>query len=201
MQTEYEITLKYSIPSDGKTHSIEIYNKELQANYDYKTIPKLSSDAYLMAKLSDWENLNLLPGTAKLYFDNNYLGNSFIKTDNMEDTLQFNLGNDKSIISTRKFLRDKSKTNIINGEKVVIKTVEINIRNTKKFGIKLNMLDQIPISNDKNIVITLIDAGSATLDPSTGKLEWNFNIKSKETKKLNFTYEIKYPSNVALSLQ
>src|SRR6185369_6366737 len=57
LTTEFDISIAYDIPSDGKAHLIAIQDYELPAMYRYYAVPKLDPDAFLTADISDWEDL------------------------------------------------------------------------------------------------------------------------------------------------
>src|SRR6185295_13119182 len=90
--TVFEIEDPYSIPNDGKTYTADINSYELNASYEYYTAPKPDANAYLTAKIIDWQELNLLPGEANLFFEGTYLGNSLLDVINANDTLKLSLG-------------------------------------------------------------------------------------------------------------
>jgi hypothetical protein len=56
----FEINLPYSIPSDGASHVVSIKTSDLPATYYHYLVPKIESEAFLLAKVTGWENLNLL---------------------------------------------------------------------------------------------------------------------------------------------
>ena len=195
VQVEYAIALSYSIPSDGKPHTIAIQKKELKSLFEYYCVPKLDKDAFLQARIVDWEDLNLIYGEAKIYFDNSYVGKSSINPNDMEDTLNIDLGRDKTILVERKLIKEKSKTGFVDGMKTVTRSFTITVRNTKATTINFELLDQIPLSNQKDITVTAEETSGAKLDDATGSLTWNMNLKSKETKIFKFTYTVKYPGS------
>lgn len=195
VQVEYAIALSYSIPSDGKPHTIAIQKKELKASFEYYCIPKLDKDAFLQARIVDWEDMNLVYGEAKIYFDNSYVGKSTISPTEMDDTLNIDLGRDKTILVERKLIKEKSKTGFVDGMKTVTRSFTITVRNTKATAINFILLDQIPLSNQKDITVTAEETSGAKLDEATGSLTWNMNLKSKETKTFKFTYTVKYPGS------
>lgn len=84
----------------------------------------------------------------------------------------------------------------IDNEKVEIRTIELMVRNTKNIAVEMELEDQIPIVQGTNeIKVTLIDGDNAELDEPTGKLKWRLRLGSKDSKKITFTYEIRYPKN------
>lgn len=195
LRTEYDIKTRYSIASDNKAHNVIINNVEVPVSLAYLTVPKLDKDAFLMGKVVNWEDLNLIPGAAKIYFDESYIGSTTIDPVSTKDTLYINLGRDKSIIVKRQNVKEKCKEQLAGDFKTVSKTIEITVRNTKSIALGFEIEDQIPITTDPNIKITLGDNDGAIYNEVTGKLVWKVNIKPKDTKKLRFTYEVKYPKD------
>lgn len=190
---EYEIKLPYTIPNDGKSHFVAVQTKDIAAEYAHFSAPKLDKDAFLVAKITNWDELNLVAGNVNIYFDGTFVGESYINPNNLTDTLDLTLGRDKNIVVTRVKQKDKTKEKTIGEEKVKTVTYEITVRNTKSTTSNFYLQDQIPVSQNKELVILLVDSSGATLDENTGLLNWKLNIKPKETKKITFTYSVKYP--------
>lgn len=195
LRTEYEIKTKYTIASDNKAHNVVINNTEVPVGLAYLTAPKLDKDAFLMGKVANWEDLNLMPGSAKIYFDDSYIGMTTIDPVSTKDTLYVNLGRDRSIMVKRQNIKEKCKETVIGDFKVISKTVEITVRNTKNIPLDFEIEDQVPITTDNNIKITMIDNDDAIVNTATGKLLWKKMIKPKDTYKVRFTFEIKYPKD------
>ncbi len=195
LRTEYDIKTRYAIASDNKAHNVIINNVEIPVDLAYMAVPKLDKDAFLMGKVVNWEDLNLIPGAAKIYFDDSYIGTTTIDPVSTKDTLYINLGRDRSIIVKRQNVKEKCKEQMVGEFKMVSKTIEITVRNTKAIGLAFEIEDQIPITIDPGIKITLGDNDGAIYNEVTGKLTWKINIKPKDTKKIRFTYEVKYPKD------
>jgi len=100
---------------------------------------------------------------------------------------------------SRKKLKDKTKERIIIDEKTISITYEITVRNTKSFPVKMDVTDQIPLSQDPDIKIALINGDGSSLDAETGILVWDLSLKANESKKLKFTYEVRVPKNKNLA--
>ena len=143
--------------------------------------------------------MKLIPGAARIYFDGAYIGETSINPQETDDTLQLNMGRDKSIVMERKKLKDKSKEKTFNNDRVLTYTYEITLRNTKSAGVILEVEDQIPVSQIEEIKVALLESSHAQLDELTGKLKWTLSLKSKEVRKLSFSYEVKYPKNKQLA--
>ncbi len=196
IRTEYEIKLNYTIASDGKAHKVLINQRDIPMLLQFATVPKIGTDAFLLAKVTGWEDMNIIPGNARVYFDGTYVGEMFLNASTTTDTLNINLGRDKSIAISRKKIKDNYKEKIIGEEKTETRTIELVVRNTKNIPIEIVVEDQIPVVQGTNdIKVTLLKGDGAELDEVTGKLTWNVKLGVKDSKKIVFTYEIRHPKN------
>ena len=199
--TEFEISVPYTILSDGKSQLVDIKNYEMKTNYEYSVVPRKDYDAFLMARMTGWEEYNLLSGAANVYFEGTFVGETFLDAANIKDTLSISLGRDKKIIVKRFKIQDFSSKKFIGANTKEELGFEIQIRNTKKENIIITIEDQYPISKNSQIEITLIEAKDAQINVSTGKLLWKLNMKPNEMQKLITKYSIKYPKNKQITFE
>ena len=197
LNTNFEIDLPYDIPCDGQAYSVTIKDEMIPATYQHVAVPKLDEDAFLIAKLNNWDSLSLLPGVASIIMDNVYLGKSYLNPNTTDDTLSISMGRDKRISINRKLVKEYNKLKR-NDSKIELYTYEVTVKNNKKQSIDMNLSDQFPISQTKEIEVTLTDSGDAELDNETGFLKWKVKLKSGESKKYRFSYNIKYPKDKVL---
>ncbi|WLD23869.1 DUF4139 domain-containing protein [Flavobacterium dauae] len=187
----FDIDIPYTILSNGKQHSVALKDTQLPATYNYVSIPKLDTNAYLVAKIKNYGDYNILPGEANVIFDGMYVGKTFVNANANEDDLRLSLGKDPNISVSRTLISDKSGTKTLSSRKVQDFVYEISVRNNKKENVSIVIEDQMPISSNNDIEITLSDKGGAKLDEEKGKLSWEVNLKSNETKKIRFGYQVK----------
>ena len=153
-----------------------------------------------MARLTDWEELNLLPGVANIYYDGTYVGQTRINPAVMSDTLDLALGRDRGIFVTRKKLNDDEKLRAFSNEKIRTITYEISLKNYKSNNIHVKIEDHIPVPQDQEIKVELIENETANFNKDTGILKWDKSIEGKETVKYLFTYTIKYNKDKTLAV-
>lgn len=199
VQAEFEIKLPYTIPSDNKTHIVAVMNKELPTKYVYKAVPKMDCNAYLTARVTGWEDMNLMPGQATLFFAGTYVGQTYLNSVEVSDTLNLTLGQDKSIVVKREKQKDKIKEKILDGDKVYTYAYEIQIKNGNVKNIEIEIQDQLPLSNNKQVVVEKESLSGAAYNENTGVLTWINNIKAKDNKKINFSYTVKAPKDMPLA--
>ncbi len=197
---EYEVNLPYSIPSDGKYHLVYVKdNDNIPARYNHFIVPKLDKDAFLVAKLTGWEDMNLIAAKANIYFEGTYIGETTIDPSIIADTLELSLGRDKGIAVTRKKLKDKETEQIMGSSRSKTITIELTVRNNKNANVELSLEDQIPVTNDKDIKVSFKDDEfTGNYNETSGLLKWKLKLKPKENKVLRFTYTIKYDKDRSL---
>ena len=129
--TEFEVKLEYSIPNDGKSHLVALQDKSLKADFNYLIVPKLDNDAFLIARITGWEDGGLMPGVANVYYKNSLVGKTSLNTLTLNDTLSVSMGRDKGIDVERKVLKEKSSDKLIGSDRRVERMYEITVRNNR----------------------------------------------------------------------
>ena len=195
LNTNFEIDLPYDIESDGQLHSVSIKDQEISCVLKNYAVPRIDKDAYLLAEVADWQNLDLLPGDANIIMDDTYIGKSVIDPNTTADTLNLSLGRDKRIAVKRSVVKELSSLKTSGKESRQIFTYEIIVKNNKLTDVNLLLKDQYPLSTIKEVEVKLEEDGAATVNPETGVLTWKIDLKPGESKKVRFTYSVKYPKD------
>jgi uncharacterized protein (TIGR02231 family) len=195
----FDISIPYSIPSDGKEYVVAIQEYKAPAIYSYSAIPKLDKDAFLLANLINWDQTGLLPGEANLFNEGTFVGKSYFETRVTNDTIPVSLGREKNIILDRKKVKSFTEKNFTGGTKKTTLEFEIIVRNKKKAEVEITIEDQIPLSNTEEVTIELINGSNASYVKETGKLKWVVKLKPSESNTLKFGYVIKYPKRYNIS--
>ncbi len=199
LNTEFDISLPYTVSSSNKPTLVDIRNHELKADYQYAVAPKLEGDAFLLARITGWEEFSLLPGEANVFFEGTFVAKSFIDPNNIHDTLSVSLGRDKRIVVKREKLKDLTTRKYIGTNQRETYAYEISVRNTKSEAIKITVEDQMPVSQNSQIEITTTDVAGAKYNKDTGKLLWEMSLQPNETKKVVYKFEVKYPKDKIIS--
>jgi uncharacterized protein (TIGR02231 family) len=189
---EFDIKLNYSVPTDGQVHIIPIQNESIPTAYVYHIVPKLESQAFLIAKLTDWQKLDLLPGKANIYFDGTFVGETQINPNTVNDTLELALGRDRSLQIQRKQIKNETTNKLVGSITTKTITYEITVKNTKMVKTDVVIMDHIPLSTNEEIKIELTEKGKAKYFETTGILQWNEKFAAGETKKLVYSFTVEY---------
>ena len=195
LNTNFEIDLPYDIESDGKLHSVTIKDQEISCILKNYAVPRIDKEAYLLAEVADWQNLDLLPGDANIIMDDTYIGKSVIDPTTTADTLNLSLGRDKRIAIKRSLVKELSSLKTSGGSSRQVFTYEILVKNNKITDINLLLKDQFPLSTIKEVEVKLEDGSDAMVNVETGVLTWKIELKPGESRKVRFSYSVKYPKD------
>ncbi|MHB1277332.1 MAG: DUF4139 domain-containing protein [Bacteroidia bacterium] len=191
----FDIPTRIKVVANNQAQKVALVDHELKGIFEHFTVPKLEEEAFLISKITGWEDLNLLIGTGNIYFEGTYLGQTSIDPTITTDTLVISLGRDKGVVVQREKLTEFCSSNFTGSKKVEILVYEITLRNTKKEDVNIRVEDQLPLSSNKEINVEATEISGAVYDEVTGKLTWQKNIPAGTTIKIRVAYEVKYPKD------
>lgn len=197
----FDVAVPYTINSDGKIQTIEIQRSSSPAEYKYVTVPKSSGSAFLTGNITGWAEQSLQSGEALLYFENTYVGKSFIDVNQATDTLALSLGTDNSIVVKREKRQDFTSKRVLGANKTETYSFLISVRNNKTSVIKITVNDQIPVSSNSSISVEAVELSGGKLNQQTGQIRWDLELKPQETKQLILTYSVRYPKDRTVILE
>lgn len=196
---EFDLPGTWSIASDNEAQQIEIQQYKLNADFVYQTVPKYIPEVFLTGKIYNYQDFDLLDGPMDVFLDETFSASTYLNPGLNQDTLTISLGKSNNITVKRNLLKEYSTSKFYNNKKYKTYSYEIKIKSNLKQSAKLLIVDQIPVSQNKEIEIEDIKAEGAQIDANTGEVKWNINLapNSELIKKISFT--IKYPPNTNIS--
>lgn len=197
----FKLTQLYSIESTGESTDIEISNDKIKANYSYYTAPAINENVFLTATLTDWENLNLIPGEANVYFEDAYIGKIYFDTDTIKEELVVGLGVDPQISVKREDIKDFKSKSFLGSNRIVYKNYEITLKNNRNKAVTIKLQDRVPMSGNSDIKVDDIEIGDAQMEEDTQILTWEMNLTSGNQVKERFSYRVKYPKRRRINLE
>ncbi|MEG8947677.1 DUF4139 domain-containing protein [Rosettibacter firmus] len=199
LTTEFIPDINYSITSDNKPHVVELKNITINTNYEYYAVPKLDNNAFLVAYLSKWNEYSLLPGEANIYFENSYVGKTYLNPYISKDTMTISLGRDQNITLSKQVIKDFTENKFLSNDIERTFAYEIKIKNNKTIPVNLIVEDQIPISKNEDIKVKLIDYDNGTYYENDGRIRWAISLKESESTTRKLIYSVRHPKDKIIS--
>ncbi len=198
VNVEFAIEIPYKVESGGKEIAIDMRYYEVNAGYEYHCVPKIDPEAFLIANIINWKKLNLLNGRANLYFENTFVGRSYLNLDNLKDTLQVSLGRDQNIVVRREVEDEMNSETRVGSNKIEKRSWKYTVKNNNSTIALVKIFDQVPVSIEKDIKVEVDEFSDASYMESTGMLTWKYTLKPQEDKYFKLNYKIKYPTYMDL---
>jgi uncharacterized protein (TIGR02231 family) len=171
----------------------------LPALFEHFAVPKMDRATFLLARITGWEKLSLLRGTANLYFEGGYVGKSIIDPRVTSDTLDLSLGRDNGIQVTREMVKDFTSSKLIGTNYKKSFGYDIKLRNIKSEPVTIIVEDQIPLSTIKEIEVEVEEISSGNYNAETGKVFWKLTLQPSETQKVRLIFTVKQPKEKVIS--
>ncbi len=200
MNVTFEIKTPYTISSDGKQATVEIGNYEFKADYEYYAVPKMTSSAFLTAKIADFNEANLMSGEASIFFEGTYLGKSLLDIQ-LTDTLTLSLGVDKNVTVKREKQKAYNERQFLGSSQKDSRHFVIDVKNRKSQAINITIEDQLPLSTNGDITVEKQELSNAKLDEATGKLAWQYVLQPDQQQRIDLKYQVKYPKNKPINIE
>lgn len=195
LNVDYNLSTLYSIKTNGKEHNLVIDEKKLKAELEHYVAPKYDNDAFLVAKIYDWSELNLVNSNANIYFDDTFVGTTYINAQQAKDSLIISLGRDKNISVSRDLSKEIKEKKFWSKNNEHYFGYVIKVKNNSRKQIKIKIEENYPISSTDEVEIELMELSNANNDKDKGILSWSKTIESNKSEEVKILYKIEAPDN------
>ena len=199
LNVSYDIKLPYDILPNGREHQIEIRSVDIAAEYSYKAIPKLNSEAFLIATIKNYNQYGLFNSPAYIVFEKMRAGSTQLTPTSETNELPITLGVEPRIVIERKKISDKTNDVFLSSNRERTFTYDILVRNNKKEAIEITIKDQYPLSAEENVKVELLESSGAEVNSPKGEVIWKLQLAAGEAKTVRLSYKVRYPKTVNLN--
>ena len=188
-----------TISDNGEEHKVGISVFVLNADYQYNSVPKISPFAFLTAKVKNTSDFPMLAGKSNVFLDNNFVTNSHMQLVAPNEEFKVSLGIDEGIKIEHELINKFHKDEGLFSKKAKISyEFKITIKNNKITDEIIVVEDQIPISQNNDIKVELIEPkykdDSETLKMTDLKsLKWEIKLKAEEEFVIPIKFHVEYP--------
>ena len=197
---EFRVPGRISLASDGAQKSFVLARLNADPTLLVKTAPGLDQTAYLQAHFTDAEEAPLLPGEVSLHRDGAFIGQSRIAFVAPGDGADLGFGGDDKIkIQRAPVNRKENEPTWFNQTKIETREFKTNIKNLHDFPVKVQVIDQIPVSENTAISVELLPATTPPTEKQVadrrGVMSWTLDLAPGEAKDIRLAYRLKWPAD------
>lgn len=201
----FSVPGKTRIDSDALRHRVNVTALDLPAAFRYSSAPKLSAFAYLKAKMRNTSDFPFLAGPAKVFLDGAFVSDSSLAAVAPGEEFWVFLGVDEAVKVEYKLVKKmRDDQGVFEKKTRYVYQFETTVTDKKKTDIELTLWDQLPISQEKSLVVRLLEPKYAKDTEALKKnnqdiFEWLVQLKPGEARKIAFSYSVEYPQDMAVS--
>jgi uncharacterized protein (TIGR02231 family) len=200
-QVVFKIPGRVSLGASEGAKSLRVSSAVLAPDLMVRAVPVLDPTAFIEASFKQNEDAPLLPGRVAIYRDGVFVGRTQMTAAGKDETVRLGFGADDKIKIERAVLKrnEGSAGLIVTTSKTDERAFKTTIRNGHDFPIKVAIEDQLPISENEDIVVEMLPS---TTPPTTtnlrdkrGVLEWAFEAKAGEVRDIGFAWRVRWPKD------
>ena len=204
----YELPGRLTLPSRNDQQLVSIATIAAQGDFTLIASPLLTDYVYLQADILNSSDTVLLPGSASVFRDGQFVGKGNVPLVTMGETFTAGFGIDSQVQIAQE-LEDKT-TRVQGGNRIDTYNYRIVLQNYKNTAVELRLLDRLPYTEDSSVRIEL-DETSPTLSTDVeylrslrkkGVLRWDLTLDPEtiddEATVVKYSYTMEYDRNMQI---
>lgn len=185
------------VRADGRSVRVPLGRANLKAQKALVAAPEQSLNAAQTLELLNDSGQSLLPGSVALYQGGAFLG--MTNLDFVADGEQFAVF--LSVADQLKLSRvlDKRRSALVRKQRTQMQLAfVVTVENLSSKVMSLKLADRIPVSEDRDVVVSGVKIAPEVKPDSKGILRWPLTLQPKEKRKFEIQYQIEYPPTLVL---
>lgn len=204
----YELPGQLTLPSRSDQQLVSIASITTKADFTLVATPLLTDYVYLQADLLNGSDTVLLPGSASIFRNSEFVGKSQLPQVTIGETFTAGFGIDSQVRVVREL--ENKKTHIQGGNQIDTYDYRIALNNYKNTSVELQLRDRLPYTENSSIKIELGQTEPSLCQDSEylrtarkkGILCWNLNL-APNTVDLNamivkYSFTMEYDRNMQI---
>ena len=200
-QVAFKIPGRVSLGAGEGAKSLRVSSAIIAPDLAVRAVPVLDPTAFLEASFKQNEDAPLLPGRVAIYRDGVFVGRGLMAAAGKDETVRLGFGADDKIKIERAVLKrnEGSAGLIVTTSKTDERSFKTTIRNGHDFPIKIAIEDQLPVSENEDILVEMLPSSTpptaTNLRDKRGVLEWAFEAKAGEVRDIGFAWRVRWPKD------
>jgi len=206
-QTAFRLPGRVTIAANDGAKSLRISTATITPELIIRSAPVVDPTAYVEASFTQAEDTPLLPGKVSIYRDGMFVGTSKLASAAKDEPVRLGFGADDKVKVERSVVkRNEGSTGlIVTTAKIDERAFKTTIRNAHDFPVKVAIQDQLPVSENEDIVVEMLPATtpptSTNVRDRRGVTEWMVDAKPGETKEISFAWRVRWPKDRSIVMQ
>lgn len=185
------------IPGDGSPHKTTLHQFSPVPTIDYLAVPKHTDAVFRRATLVNNSPGPLLAGTASLFVDEEFIGQTRLDYVPAGGELELLLGVEERITIERELTRREVDKRLLKDHRQLRVGYQITVKNLLATPVALEVRDHIPVSRHEQIKVKLENVQPPPADKSDlNLLEWRVPLAAAAEQKIVYEYLVEHPRSM-----
>ena len=171
------------------------FSGTLQAEFWSEAVPALSTEAWLMAGMTNELGWPILAGESYAYIDGQLVARRPVDAIAAGEEVEFALGrNEKIAIERKERVKEESEGGLIDKTKRHEIKYETTVENRMPVAHRVVLQDRFPIGRDNKIQVRRVNPRNVEPEEGTGLFKWERTIGPGEQAVMITEYSVIYPA-------
>ncbi|MBQ6478639.1 MAG: mucoidy inhibitor MuiA family protein [Erysipelotrichaceae bacterium] len=193
--TEYVLPGNRDILKRSEGTMADLQKYTVPADYQIVAVAKADPHAYRIASVKTADLPLMTAFNASIYLKDMFTGNVGIDPDLTKENIEITLGKEERVHVSRKEVLKKTSNVLLKGQKVTEYGYETKVTNLSDEEIRITLKDQVPVSQNKEIVVDIIELSGTKPDELTGIFSKEIAVAPKQSETVKLGYKVAWPKD------
>jgi uncharacterized protein (TIGR02231 family) len=188
------------VASDAIPHRVAVSVGKTTPKLRWRTVPREAADVYKEAVVANPFGAPLLAGPVEVYVEGSLLTTTSVERVDTGGTTAVGLGVEDRIKVARNTRVAEDTSGLLVSETEVKHTVTIELTSSLAAPARVEVLDRVPVTDDKNLSVDVIATRPASTvykqdergAPIRGGLAWNVDLAAGGKAKVELDYKLSF---------
>ncbi|MCK5089383.1 MAG: mucoidy inhibitor MuiA family protein, partial [Hyphomicrobiaceae bacterium] len=196
-QAVFAVPGRLTIPATGEAKRVQLQENNIEPTLTVRTVPKVDPKAYLYVKFILPKGAPLLPGAVSLFRDGAFVGTGKLPVLAPGEEHELGFGADDQVRVRHAIVgQTRGETGLISSLRTDSRKFRITVKNQHERAVELVVLDQVPISLNEEIKVTLLGPTKPTthnVDDKRGVIAFESKLEPEQERVIEFGYRVTWP--------
>ena len=196
-QAVFAVPGRLTIPATGEAKRVQLQENNIEPTLTVRTVPKVDPKAYLYVKFILPKGAPLLPGAVSLFRDGAFVGTGKLPVLAPGEEHELGFGADDQVRVRHAIVgQTRGETGLISSLRTDSRKFRITVKNQHERAVELVVLDQVPISLNEEIKVTLLGPTKPTtrnVDDKRGVIAFESKVEPEQERVIEFGYRVTWP--------
>lgn len=195
----FEISGKWTIPSDGNNHPVTLTTHELKTDKEFYWSSTDGLGVIAQDKITNGDAV-ILAGNAKVYSEGEFIGETYIAKIAPGEEFKLGAREEMKMKAEKKLVkRVREKAGVVKGKRNIYYEYEIIIKNFRKEDSFIVIKDVVPYSRSERIKVKNIEPNIVPTKDNLGIYTWEITVKTGAETKITYNFDVEWEKDYEIT--